>query len=196
VLFLGGEFCPYCAADRWSVIAALSRFGTFSGLETMQSSGTDVYPNTKTFTFRKAKYTSQYIGDWLVELYSNAVASTGRAHKILQPLTKAQNQVVSKFDTSTFTGGSATASGSIPFLNFGNKFVSAGASYSPTTLQSLSRADIAGGLSSASSAVTQAIVSSANYMSAAVCAIDGSKPTDVCSGKGVQAAAKTMGIKV
>jgi hypothetical protein len=196
VFFLGGEFCPYCAAERWAVIAALSRFGTFSGLETMQSSATDVYPKTQTFSFVKAKYTSTYIGDWLVELYSNHPKPTGSGYQILTPLTKTQQKNVAKFDTAQFTGGSATSSGSIPYLNFGNKFVSSGASYVPSSLQSLTRGEIAAGLSSASNSVTQAIITSANYQSAAICSIDGSKPANVCSGKGVQAAAKTMGINV
>ena len=31
VLYMGGEYCPYCAAERWAMAAALSRFGTLSG---------------------------------------------------------------------------------------------------------------------------------------------------------------------
>ena len=46
VLYMGGEYCPYCATERWSLILALDRFGSFSGLEYMQSSSTDIYPNT------------------------------------------------------------------------------------------------------------------------------------------------------
>ena len=33
VLYVGTEFCPYCAAESWSLIVALSRFGQFSGLQ-------------------------------------------------------------------------------------------------------------------------------------------------------------------
>lgn len=50
-LYVGAEYCPYCAAARWAMIVALSRFGTFSNLHLMRSSGQDVYPNTPTFTF-------------------------------------------------------------------------------------------------------------------------------------------------
>jgi hypothetical protein len=196
VFYMGGEFCPYCAAERWSLIASLSRFGTMTNLQTMESSPTDVYPKTQTFTFVKAKFTSPYIGTQLIEFYSNVPKSTGSGYQILTPLTKAQDQEVVKFDTAKYTGGSSTTSGSIPFINFGNQFLASGASYRPTALQSLSRSEIAGGLSDPSNSVTQAIVTSANYQSAAICSIDGGKPADVCSGKGVQAAAKTMGIKV
>ena len=27
MLYIGAEFCPYCAASRWSMALALSRFG-------------------------------------------------------------------------------------------------------------------------------------------------------------------------
>ncbi len=44
VFYAGGEYCPYCAAERWSMVMALSRFGTFSNLTLMQSSSTDSLP--------------------------------------------------------------------------------------------------------------------------------------------------------
>ena len=31
VLFIGGEYCPYCGAQRWAIAAALSRFGRWRG---------------------------------------------------------------------------------------------------------------------------------------------------------------------
>src|SRR5438309_707950 len=37
VLYIGAEYCPYCAAERWSLVVALSKFGSFSGLTYMQS---------------------------------------------------------------------------------------------------------------------------------------------------------------
>jgi thiol-disulfide isomerase/thioredoxin len=30
ILFIGAEFCPHCAAERWPLYIALSKFGTFS----------------------------------------------------------------------------------------------------------------------------------------------------------------------
>ena len=38
ILYIGAEYCPFCAAERWSMIIALSRFGTFSNLHFMTSS--------------------------------------------------------------------------------------------------------------------------------------------------------------
>jgi hypothetical protein len=42
VLYIGAEYCPYCGTERWSMIVALSRFGTFRGLKEIRSSPTDV----------------------------------------------------------------------------------------------------------------------------------------------------------
>ena len=56
VLYIGAEYCPFCAAERWAMIVALSRFGTFSGLATTRSAakngaGTaEPYPTTPTWT--------------------------------------------------------------------------------------------------------------------------------------------------
>lgn len=67
MLYIGAEYCPFCAAERWSMILALSRFGSFSGLTYMESSSTDTYANTPTFSFRNAIYTSNYISFVSVE---------------------------------------------------------------------------------------------------------------------------------
>src|SRR5438132_932286 len=67
VLYMGAEYCPYCAAERWSMIVALDKFGNFTGLEVTASSSSDQLPNTPTFTFRNANYTSTHISFVSVE---------------------------------------------------------------------------------------------------------------------------------
>ncbi len=190
VFGLFGEFCPYCAAERWAIITSLARFGTFTGLKTMQSSPVDVFPRTQTFTFNTAKYTSPYITARLLELYGQDNA-TG-VHSVINTPTKQEVDLIKKFDS----GSSSTSSGTIPFSDWGNKVVFSGASYSPDPLQTLSRTTIAAGLKDPSNAVTKLIIGASNYMSAAVCYIDGGKPGSVCSSSGVQAAAKALKIKV
>jgi hypothetical protein len=44
VVYIGAEYCPYCAAQRWAMVVALSRFGTFSALGASESSTTYVFP--------------------------------------------------------------------------------------------------------------------------------------------------------
>src|SRR6516162_3275690 len=77
VLYIGAEYCPYCAAERWSMVVALSRFGTFSGLGLTHSAAAngagqpEPYPNTATWTFAHATFASQYLTFTPVETYTN-----------------------------------------------------------------------------------------------------------------------------
>lgn len=191
VFYMGGEFCPYCAAERWALIAAYSRFGTLTGLGTMQSSSTDAFPNTQTFTFANAHYTSSYIAFVPKEYYSNQLDSAGTNYTVLQPLTDAEQALVNKYDSGSSSGSSGSG-GSIPFVDIANKAIVSGASYTPSILAGLSRSQIAADLSDPNSPVTQAIVSTANYMTAATCAADNQQPGNVCNSSGVQAAAKAL----
>jgi thiol-disulfide isomerase/thioredoxin len=196
ILYIGAEYCPYCAAQRWATIVALSRFGTWSGLGNMASYSGDVYPNTPTFTFVKATYTSKYVAFKSVEEEANYLDAAGTNYAPLQTPTAAEQKLITKYDTSKYVKGlTAAEDGSIPFITFANKFLVAGASYSPTTLAGSSRNEIAAGLSIASNPVTQAIVSSANYQTAAICTLTNQQPSNVCTSSGVTTAAKTMGIK-
>jgi hypothetical protein len=195
VLYMGAEYCPYCAAQRWATIVALSRFGTWSGLGNMTSLSSDVYPNTPTFTFVNAKYTSKYLVFKSVEMYTNYLSSAGDYVKLQTPTAQEEHEI-STYDTSKYVKGlTSEQDGSIPFITFANKFLVAGASYNPQTLAGTSRDAIAGGLDNATSPITQAIVASANYQTAAICTLTNQQPGSVCSSSGVMAAAKAMGIK-
>lgn len=196
ILYIGAEYCPFCAAQRWATIIALSRFGTWSGLGNMTSSSTDYAPNTPTFTFVKAKYTSLYIVFKSVEEYTNIPDAATAFYTTLQKPTAQESALITKYDTPKYVKGMTTSQiGSIPFITFGNKFLVSGASYSPTALTGLTRSNIAAGLSNASSPVTQAIVASANYQTAAICTLTKQQPSNVCTSTGVKAAAKVMGLK-
>jgi hypothetical protein len=194
VFYMGGEYCPFCAAERWALVATLSRFGTLNGLQTMDSSSTDVYPSTQTFTFAQAHYSSPYLGLRTREFYSNQENAAGTGYVILQPLNTQETALVKKYDNSKYAGGSTTSSGSIPFVTIGNQFIVSGASYSPAVLQGLTRAQIAANLTTTGNAATRAIIASSNYLSASICHINGHAPASVCNSKGVQAATKSMGL--
>ncbi|MGA7835236.1 MAG: DUF929 family protein [Acidimicrobiales bacterium] len=195
ILYIGAEYCPYCAAQRWSTIIALSRFGTWSGLGNMSSLSTDVYPNTPTFTFVKAKYTSKYVAFKSVELDTNYLSKTGNYVKLQTPNAQEEAEI-SKYDTSKYIKGlTSSEDGSIPFITFANKFLVAGASFNPQTLAGTSRDAIAGALDNPTSPITQAIIASANYQTAAICSMTNQQPSNICASSGVQTAAKAMGIK-
>jgi hypothetical protein len=190
ILYIGGEFCPYCAAQRWAIAAAMSRFGKWANIGDMQSSSSDIFPNTQTFTFAKATYQSPYLTFQPVEHFSNVPDPATGYYKILQKLTAAQQALESKYDGPSFVG--QQAAGGIPFMDVGNKVLFAGPSYSPSILTGLTREQIAANLDDPSNGVTQAIVASANYISASACAITNQQPADVCTSKGVTEAASAM----
>ncbi len=196
ILYIGAEYCPYCAAQRWATIIALSRFGTWSGLGNMSSYSGDVYPNTPTFTFVKAKYKSKYVVFKSVEEYTNYLDAAGNFYEPLQKPTAQETALIKKYDTGKYIKGlSSSDDGSIPFITFANKFLVAGASYSPTTLAGSTRNAIAAALSNPTSPVTEAIIASANYQTAAICSLTKDMPSNVCTSSGVEVAAKAMGLK-
>jgi len=196
IFYEGGEFCPFCAAQRWSTIVALSRFGTWSGLGNMSSYSGDDYPNTPTFTFVKAHYTSKYVAFKSVEAYGDAIDPSTGQYVLLQTPTRAESALVNKYDTHKYISAvSPTPPPPIPFFTFANRFLVAGASYTPAALQGLTRNQITSGLSSTTSPVTIAIIASANYQTAAICSLTKNLPSTVCQSAGVKAAKKTMGIK-
>jgi hypothetical protein len=191
--YLGAEYCPFCAAERWAVTAAISRFGTLSGLGVTTSSSTDVYPNTPSFTFAKLTFSSQYFVFKGVEQYTNIPLTNGQAgYTPLQSLNKQEATLAKKYDTAEFVPGASA--GSIPFMDIGNQFLTAGASFSPSILTGLSSQQIASGLSDPANPATQAIVATANYITASICKVTNGQPGNVCTSKGVQTAAKAMKI--
>ena len=77
VVFWGAEFCSFCAAERWPLIAALSRFGTFGTLYNMESSATDYAPSTPTFTFYSSEYKSRLVVFRPYEVQSDVPGTVG-----------------------------------------------------------------------------------------------------------------------
>jgi len=185
MLYVGAEYCPYCAAERWAMVVALSRFGTFSGLSTVHSASVsgsgsqEPFPNTSTWTFANSKYTSNYLTFTPVEQYSNVPDSSTGGYKTLQNLTKEQQALVSKFDAPPYV--SSQEAGSIPFINFGNKYLIVGASYDPQVLAGKTWAQISAALHDPNSPITKAIGGTANYMTAAICKLTGNQPTTACT---------------
>jgi len=179
MLYIGAEYCPYCAAARWGMIVALSRFGTFKGLTTVRSAerngaGTaEPYPSTATFTFANASYASKYLTFTSVEEFTNVPDKATGGYTTLQTPTAAQQALIQKYD--------AVNQGAIPFIDYGNRFMSVGASYNPAVLSGLSWTQIADDLSTPSGPVAQGVLGTANYATAAICALTGDQPATACT---------------
>jgi hypothetical protein len=194
VFYLGGEFCPFCAAQRWALTAALARFGTFSGLGQMASSSADDFPDTPTLTYQRASYVSPFVALRAVEHYSSVPDPATGYWKTLEPLTAGDRALLDTYDQPSYLPGVTQGQTSIPFIDVGNRVLVPGASYSPAILGSLTRQQIAGGLRDATNPVTKAIVSTANYLTASICSVDGQQPMRVCTSKGVNDASRALGL--
>jgi hypothetical protein len=177
VLFIGSEYCPFCAAQRWAMVNAFSRFGTFTGLSTIHSSSSDSYPNTPTLTFYGSTYKSNYISFTSVELNHNYrignSSSDTVAYATLQTPTAAQEATQTAYDPETY----------IPFIDFGNKYVQVGniAPLSPALLAGKTWAQVAAAMNDPSSTIAQAELANANYETAAVCELTNNQPATACT---------------
>ena len=176
MVYVGAEYCPYCAAERWAMVLALSRFGTFSNLGVTHSDTADVFPNTNTLTFYKSSYSSKYV-------VFSPVEETDPNKKTLQTPTAAQQQLLQKYDSPPYV--SANSQGAIPFVDIGNKYLISGASYSPQVLQGKTWSQIASALSNPSSPIAKSVDGTANMITAAICKTTGNQPPNVCSSKAV-----------
>jgi hypothetical protein len=189
-VYIGAEYCPYCATERWAMVAALSRFGTFSGLRTTHSSSTDVFPNTQTFTFHGSTYTSPYLVFTPVE--TDTSQGQGAGHAPLDALTAEESQLLAKYDVPPYSGSDKSSAGAIPFLYFGGKYISVGATYDPSALQGTSASDIAAALSDPTSAISKGAIGAANGLTAAICSITGNQPAAVCSDPMIRSLASSL----
>lgn len=187
VLYFGAEYCPYCAAERWPMTVALSRFGTFSDLSTTTSAADDIFPNTPTVTYYGSSYASDYITLSTVETETNEPAPGGGYTKLQTP-TAQQQELFSTYNTEQYTG----SSGGIPFVMIGNLYAWAGASYDPAVLEGKSFDRIANELWIAKTDVAQAINGSANMITAQICRLTGNQPADVCSASYIQQAQSAL----
>jgi len=179
MLYMGAEYCPYCAAERWAMIVALSRFGTFKGLATVHSAlsngagDAEPDPDTPSFTFLHATYSSKYLTFTPVELETNIPDPSNGEYTSLQTPTAAEQALSTKY---------AGPDGSIPWIDFGNHYMISGVSYDPAVLDGNSWLTNATDLSNPSSPVAQAVDGTANYITAAICkGMTNNQPASACT---------------
>jgi hypothetical protein len=189
VLYVGSEFCPFCAAQRWPLIVALSRFGRFTGLANMQSAPESVFPGIQTFSFVGSTYASPYLTFEPVELYSTQTTPQGTFASIAN-LNLAQAAVVARYGAAT---GTRVGTGDLPFVDIADRMVATTSGYSPAVLERQSQATIATDIDHGTGPVGQAIVASANYLTAGLCTATGQRPASVCTSRGVRAASTALG---
>jgi len=176
VLYEGAEYCPYCATERWAMAAALARFGSFTKLGITHSSTSDVYPDTQTLSFYHSEYSSSYISFTPLEIYTNI--PDGGGYTTLQTPTEAQANLINKYDATPYLP--SDEAGSIPFIDFGGRYLIAGATYDPALLQGLTQTQIASDMTKSSSAVAKGADGAANDITAAICSLTNNQPATAC----------------
>jgi thiol-disulfide isomerase/thioredoxin len=167
VVYIGADYCPYCAFQRWAIIVALMRFGNFTNLHYMLSSSTDVFANSPTFTFYQSTYSSKYV---IFQSYEQQ----DRNQNPLQTVPSNYTAVFSQFGSS------------YPFLDIGNQYVVSGAFEYPTLLDGKNWTQIAQQLGS-SNPLSNEVVDSANIITAAICKLTGGAPSSVCGNSNISA---------
>ena len=180
VLFVGAEWCPYCAAERWAIAAALVRFGTFTNLGQVRSSPTDVFANTPTLTFHGSTYTSKYVAFSPYELQSNQVA--GNSYATLDAIPSADKALFTK------------VGGGYPFVDLGGVAIVHAAQYDPGVLGGSTRtpAQVAAAMKDPSTAIAKGVLGSANLLTATICGLTKNQPAAVCSSSAVRKAAAAL----
>jgi len=108
-----------------------------------------------------------------VEEFTNIPDPSTGGYTTLQTPTAEQQALIQKYD--------AANQGAIPFIDYGNKFMSVGASYNPGVLSGLSWSQIADDMRTPSSPVAQGVLGTANYATAAICALTGDQPATACT---------------
>jgi hypothetical protein len=194
VLFVGAEFSPFSAAERWALIVALSRFGTFGSVSDMQSAADTVFPSVQTFSFVGYRYSSPLVVLAATEEYSAEPGVTG-AYAHLGTPTPAEQAVIDRYVPLALPAGSEPPPvGPFPFVDIGNRLVTATSGFSPAVLVGRARGKVAGELQEPDQPATMAIVAAANELTAGICATTGERPAAVCRSKGVEAADGALGL--
>ncbi len=179
VFFMGAEYCPYCAAERWAIVRALQKFGQWDGLkQTMSAARDEPFLNLPTYDFTKATYNSPNI-----EFVSREVKD--RDFKPLQKLLKTEEKLVRKFNPPK----------EIPFLLIGGRFMQVGSGFTPKIFIGHTFRQTETELKKMESEIRKTIDDEANIIAALMC-VSG-LPPEVCKETGVaelvaQASAKLV----
>jgi len=171
VLYIGAEYCPYCAMERWALIGAMSRFGTFSGITETTSSSSDVHPDTPTFSFKDAKFTSDVLA-------FEAVETQDRNGKPLQTLDGENAALFQKFNPG----------GGIPWIDYAGTHATNGATVDANAIDGKTYDQIIAGIQDPTSDIGKTMTPAMNMITAQLCEATKGKPADVCTSEGVQSA--------
>ena len=179
--YVGGEFCEFCATERWAILIALSRFGSFSHLSQLRSYDDQL----ATFSFYRSAYTSLYVDFVPVEHVGNTKDLLYQ-FVTLQPFQDNQQQLFDRYANTAYV---PTGQG-FPFIDLNNQYLMGGgidlsvlqnAAHEPLSWQQIAQA-----LQTPLTSVAQRILGAANWLTAAVCLVTDQQPGSVCKVPAIQ----------
>jgi hypothetical protein len=161
ILFIGAQYCPHCAGQRWAVVKALNQFGTFSNL-TSSANDDGTIP---TFDLLNATYSSTYVAFIHKDVED-------RNHQPLESLTSDEQALFSRYDPS----------GGIPLMLVGG-YALLGDGYDLGVIQGKSFSTVQHALQrgNEANALVPAINAEANSITALICHADGMRPHSACN---------------
>jgi hypothetical protein len=171
LLYIGAEFCPVCATERWAMYVALSKFGTFSPQPgEIHSAVRD--GDIQTLTFYNTKFTSRYLTFTPVETTTNE--PEGNYYVGLQDPTPAQSRLWESHTGESF-----------PWLDFAGEKDLVSAQYSPSVLEGMTFDSIASQIGNNSTVVGSDVDASAKVLVQTICnTLTSKKPVAVCKAVG------------
>jgi hypothetical protein len=171
LLYIGAEFCPVCAAERWAMYVALSKFGTFSP-EPGEIHSAVRDGDIQTLTFYKTKFNSPYLTFTPVETTTNE--PVGDYYASLQKPTAAQLKLWESHTQQSF-----------PWIDFGGQRELNSAQYDPSVLEGMTFNSIASQIGDNSSVVGADVDASARVLVQTICStLTSNKPAAVCTAVG------------
>lgn len=161
LLFIGAQYCPHCAGQRWAIVKALNQFGTFSNV-TSSANDDGTIP---TFNLHDASYTSRYVAFVHRDLED-------RSHNTLDSLSSDEQSIFSQLDPS----------GGIPLITVGG-YALLGDGYDLSLIQGKSFKGVQQAMQRAnrSNPLVSAINGEANSIAAFICHADKMQPQSVCN---------------
>lgn len=168
VLYIGAEFCPVCAAERWPLLVALSQFGTFSGLSETHSAVRD--GKIPTISFYGSSYASPYLTFTPVETTTNQPA--GNYYRKLETPSAAQMATWRSIQGENLT---------FPFVDLGGRWALETSQYPVRVLQGRSFDDTLATIGRNDTTSGSAINASAAALVKYLCSLTGQQPASTCS---------------
>jgi hypothetical protein len=173
VLYIGAEFCPICATERWPLVIALAKFGTFHNVSQIRSAEREY--NIGTLSLYHSTYTSPYLDLVTVEDETN-IPTGPDTYKPLETPTAAENNLWQTIDSEAGESGET-----FPFIDLAGKTVLLTYQFSDSLLVEKSFDQIYNDVGNNSTTIGANIDAAAAAMTKYICGITNQQPSAVCS---------------